>query len=337
MNSGKLTIYADYDVLENIALESKKFPKITAIFRRMANICLNISEDRLDDMQSISSEGAIDPVWQYIQDNDLPTPYALDSFFAQDDDVVYLYDPTAVFLLNKTEEQAKVLRERYGVLVVGEDEITDDFLQLNHKKKNGLNTKDVPFGMDSNGWNTIFHDVPMLNEKPLNAAVVSDNFLMKNRNGNDFCGTANLINLFDNILPPTLSIPFQILIICPDCPNLPNKVNDALNQFATDVNSLRDYPIEVEVCLTNKTPVHHRKLYTNYYSITCEKGFSMFKVRPGNIVREDGNDVRIESYYHDPIYTSGDTSREDAFGDLNILKDVFFREIHSNPQNRLLA
>lgn len=336
MTGSKLTVYVDYEILEDIALDSEKYPKLTEIFHRMSNICLNVSESRLNAMQTLTSDGICDPVWQFVQDKDLPTPYALDSFFAQDEDDVYLFDPTAIFLLKKTNDQTKRLRDKYGVLVVGENELNDDVLQLNHKKTNGINRKDVFFGTDQNGWNTIFQDVSRIDNIPLNAAIVSDNYLMKNRNGVDFCGTANLLNLFSNILPSHLSVPFHILILCPDCPTVPNKAKQALEQFSADVDQLRDYPIEVEFCLTNKAPVHHRRIFTNYYSITCEKGFSLFKVNPGNKVREDGNDVRIESYYHDPIYTSGDTAREDAFSDLMILKNIYKDEIKTDAKNRLL-
>ena len=159
---------------------------------------------------------------------------------------------------------------------------------------------------------------------------------MENRYNESFLGTSNLLNLFDCILPPTLSVPFQILIICPDCNQAPNRAESALKKFSENVKNLRKYPIEVEFCISEKTPVHHRKLFTNYFSITCEKGFSMFKVIPGNVVRDNGNDVRIESYYHDPIYTGGDTELEDAPNDLSILKEVYNRKLNSNPHNRLL-
>lgn len=176
MTGSKLTVYADYEILEDIALDSEKYPKLTEIFRRMSNICLNVSESRLNAMQTLTSDGIYDPVWQFVQDKDLPTPYALDSFFAQDEGDVYLFDPTAIFLLKKTNDQTKRLRDKYGVLVVGENELSDDILQLNHKKKNGINAKDVFFGTDQNGWNTIFQDVSRIDNIPLNAAIVSDNY-----------------------------------------------------------------------------------------------------------------------------------------------------------------
>lgn len=337
MIDSKLTVYADYEIIEEIALESDKYPKLTEVFRRMANICLNVSDSKLKDMQTMSSEGVCDPVWQFIQDKDLPTPYALASHFSQDnEDAVYLHDPMAIFLLNITIERAKSLREKYGVLVLCESEMNDNMLQLYCKKSNGLKTQGFAYGTDPNGWNTILDSVPYFRDKPINAAVVSDNHLMDNRNDNIFCGTANLLNLFSNILPTTLSIPFQILIVCPDCSKVPDKARKALEQFSKDINNLRDYTIDVEICLTNKTPVHHRRIFFNYYFITCDKGFSMFKVKPGNIVREDGNDFLIKSYYHDPIYSSGDTDCEDAFSDLNILKKIYTGELQSAPKNRLL-
>lgn len=336
MTGSKLTVYADYEILENIALNSEKYLKMTEIFRRMSDICLNISDDRLSVMQTLTNDGNCDPVWQFIQDKDLPTPYALDSFFSQNEDIVYLFDPTAIFLLNKTKKETKELRDKYGVLVIGEGELSDDLLELKHKKWKEINKKDTTFGKDQNGWNTIFHDVVRIKNLPLNSAIVSDNYLMKNRNSDSFCGTANLLNLFSNILPAKLTVPFHILIICPDCPSVPRKAEKALEQFSEDVKKLRDYTIEVEFCLTSMTPVHHRRIYTNYYSITCEKGFSLFKVYPGNKVREDGNDVRIESYYHDPIYTSGDTARDEAYSDLEILKGIYKDEKKSAAKNRLL-
>lgn len=337
MIDSKITVYADYGVLEDIALDSDGYPKLTAVLKRMAYICLNITDSQLESMQSMTSEGVCDPVWQYVQDKDLPAPIALDSFFSQEnEEQIYLHDPTAVFLLEKTEEQAKSLRNKYGVLVLGKTEINDDIFQLNNKRRKELNQRNTVFGSNPNGWATVFDNIPRFRDKPFNAAVISDNFLMENRYNNVFYGTSNLLNLFESILPKTLCVPFQILIICPDCQRAPNQAKPALEKFSEDVKKLRKYPIEVEFCITEKIPIHHRKLYTNYFSITCEKGFAIFKVQPGNVVREDGNEIRIESYYHDPIYTSGDTDLEDVSNDLAQLKSIYKNRLQTEPHNRLL-
>ena len=103
MINSKITVYADYGIIEDIALHSDKFPKLTEILRRMAYICLNITDSKLDEMRTLTSEGICDPVWQFIQDKDLPDPIALAPHFSQENEnEIYMHDPTAIFLLKKT-------------------------------------------------------------------------------------------------------------------------------------------------------------------------------------------------------------------------------------------
>ena len=334
----KVTIYSDVEIIEKIALNCENYPILTELFRKCSNLCLNMTEDQLEKSFEVDSSGMSTPVGQYFSSYDIPDPYALSEFFSERNDNeagFYLHDSTAIFFLNIKKEESKSLRDKYGLLVLGIDEIQDDFLQLNFYKYRDLKNKDSVVGADINGWNTILGDFPTSNEFPLNAVVVSDNFLMKNRNGNVFCGTANLMNLFNRILPQTLNIPFQVFIICPDCPTAPNKAEAALNQFASDIKRLRTYDIDVEFLLTEKTPIHHRRIFSNYFSITCEKGFSMFYVNPGNKVRENGNDVRVKSYYHDLIYSSGDLEKLSIYDDIELIKGICAKEAF-NTNNRLL-
>lgn len=334
----KVTIYSDIEIIEKIALNCDNYPIITELFRKCSNLCLNMTEDQLDKSFEVDSSGLSTPVGQYFSSYDIPDPYALFDFFSERKDNeagFYLHDSTAIFFLNIKNEESKSLRDKYGLLVLGIDEIQDEFLQLNFYKYRDLKNKDSIVGSDTNGWNTILDEFPTSDEFPLNAVVVSDNFLMKNRNGNVFCGTANLMNLFDRILPQTLNIPFQIFIICPGCPNLTELSETALKQFAIDINGKRPYQIIVEFLLTEKTPIHRRRIFTNYFSITCEKGFSMFYVNPGNKVRENGNDVRVKSYYHDLIYSSGDLEKLSIYDDLELIKGICAKEA-INTNNRLL-
>lgn len=334
----KVTIYSDIEIIEKIALNCDNYPILTELFRKCSNLCLNMTEEQLEKSFEVDSSGLSTPIGQYFSSYDIPDPYALSDFFSErkDNEVgFYLHDSTAIFFLNIKKEESKSLRDKYGLLVLGIDEIQDDFLQLNFYKYRDLKNKDSIVGVEENGWNTILDEFPTSDEFPFNAVVVSDNFLMKNRNGNVFCGTANLMNLFDRILPQTLNIPFQIFIICPGCPNLIELSETALKQFAIDINGKRPYQINVEFLLTEKTPIHHRRIFTNYFSITCEKGFSVFYVNPGNKVRENGNDIRVKSYYHDLVYCSGDLEKFSVYDDIVLIKGIC-KEESFKADNRLL-
>lgn len=334
----KVTIYSDVEIIEKIALNCDKYPILTELFRKCSNLCLNMTEDQLDKSFEVDSSGLSTPVGQYFSSYDIPEPYALSDFFSEREDNevgFYLHDSTAIFFLNIKKEESKSLRDKYGLLVFGIDELQDDFLQLNYYRYRDLMNKDIIVGADTNGWNTILDEYPTSDKFPINAAVVSDNHLMDNRNGTEFCGTANLKNLFDRILPKTISIPFQIFIICPDCPKVQNKAEIALNQLASDIKRLRPYDIDIKYLLTEKTPIHHRRIFTNYFSITCEKGFSMFYVNPGNKIRENGNDVRVKSYYHDLVYCSGDLEKFSVYDDIVLIKNIC-KEVSFKTDNRLL-
>lgn len=108
-------------------------------------------------------------------------------------------------------------------------------------------------------------------------------------------GEVNVVWAIDAILPQKLNTPYHILIITNDQARTKEKCERLSGNIIAGIKTLRDYDIKVEIVFADT--IHKRKIFLNYLSVTCDKGFAMFRVNDEKTVRDD-NDFRYEKLFH---------------------------------------
>jgi hypothetical protein len=91
------------------------------------------------------------------------------------------------------------------------------------------------------------------------------------------------------------------------------------NDFYNQISKLRNYPIHFELIIWDSTFIHKRFLISNYFTVTMDKGFSVFD--ENGKVRED-NDLLIRRLFHD-IDQPGITPYEQNLNFLNKLSRIY--------------
>lgn len=318
----KTKIYIDKDSLEIIAQDSTisdyYYKNIIEIFRRHADLYLDISEQELDSIREPKDLNDPGDIYTFIEGKNLPWPSsAIGNFEALHKSTDNLdINGSIIYILNKKED-VKKLRESFGVWAIYIEDINDDSFRIGFNK--GLNLKEV-LGKSSKGWNNLLSGAAK-NFPISNSFVVSDSNLLTNdilddNNVKHYCGLENLKDLLSIILPQSLDIPFYLLVICPPAEQV-GKMKKRISEWILEVKALRKYLIIVEFFITKKT-LHDRGLYSNNYRIHLNKGFYVF-IPWTCKVHVDGdsfNKIDIKSYLHSP-FDEGDSIIDLAIMELN--------------------
>ena len=130
----------------------------------------------------------------------------------------------------------------------------------------------------------------------------------------------NLKELFDQLLPRTCAVPFHLLIATKrgvldaeyHLYYSANYYETIFERLVDVISSLRDYPIEVELMVPNNLN-HSRKLITNYYTITCDKGFKLFDGHRAIA----SNDFRMEPHF---------LTTDEEYGDIQFMEVIKIME-----------
>ena len=133
---------------------------------------------------------------------------------------------------------------------------------------------------------------------------MTDDYLLQNEEGGIIVGIPNLKAIFDAVLPASLKVPFHILILTNDANKSQQKCEQIAGNIKSMLNTLRGYEIKFELVFTSA--LHKRKIFMNYLSVTCDKGFAMFRLSNLKTVRSD-NDFRSEMLFHRLDPSEGDT------------------------------
>lgn len=305
----KATLYTEKEVLEEFIIFSDQYPNWNEIIRKHTVWCVNLSDQELFEIWNEDND-----IFSFCHGNDLPYPIALASYFTSlKEDYSHIAEkPRSIFILDETEENTNNLQSQFGVLVLSKNRIDDKV--FNTKCFKELNKADTITG-DSTGWSNLMMGISL---PPSNSIVVSDNYLFSNKEHGSgrFFGEDNIVKLLENILPNELAIAFHILIVC----NIPDiskqECNQLIGKIKTKITSLRKYELVLEFVFTDT--LHKRKLFSNYYSITCDKGFAMFQISNDTIVRDE-NDFNLTTAFYDAKSNSGDT---DFFASSKKLKAI---------------
>lgn len=310
-----VTVFIEQDIFNDIIIYNDDYPNWRKILTGHAEICLNITEDNLkaeevpgtEIFEFIHSLGGkkINAVSEYIEDIKVNNALLLDW-------------PRGVFFLNLPKDKADELQKEYGIIVQSNEEINDILLTGSFKRKL-LKDETIENGPVS-GWKELLK----FKFPPSNSIVISDNYLLPTveRVGAQFVklGKMNLIWLLDAILPNQISVPYHIAIISEDDNKNELWRNTLAGDIKTEISSLRNYEIKVEVIFVKSENFHERILMMNYINSSCEHGFCVFKSRDGKTVHMV-NKLQINSYFSSIDNNQGESEYEVASKDLKLIKN----------------
>lgn len=311
MAGSKITIYIGREALEEVAVCSDKYPNLYNIFKKNASICIDLADEDFDKI----FEDSESDLSQFCLRNDIEA-VPLHSYFEtiNSDKSIMVEKPHAMFFFHISEDEAKSLSKRYGVIVQSDNAMDDRVLKLSFNKKL---CKGETVSGNNDGWSNLFANIKM---PPSNSLVISDNYLLQNVKNKKMAGLENLKILFDSILPLSLDTVFHILVITRMPQNINSGKADELNEeLKTYLRGIRNYEIQLEFVFTNT--LHPRKLISNYYELICDKGFQVFYPIDNTKVLDD-NEIRLSSILHDPIDSSGDTVLQIIAKDLSDIKKM---------------
>lgn len=289
------TVYTEKETFEEIILYSDDKPNWNNICCNYAIVCLNINDAELVNELEPGSV-----IFEYVNANGGKQPIALADFFEtiNDNPSCIAEKPRAAFILNIPQELAEQYQSDFGVLVQSNKSIDDNVLKHHFFRELPIGT--VVENNNQIGWDVLFN-IPI---PPSNCAVISDEYLIKNEENGKVVGLPNLKAIFDTVLPANLKVAFHILIITSDESKTQKQCEQITGLLKATLTSLRPYPIKLEMVFTSA--LHKRKIFFNYQSVTCDKGFAMFKVSNLKTVRS-ANDFRSEMLFLRLNQNEGDT------------------------------
>lgn len=325
------TIYSEKEIFEDIILFNDINPTWYRIFCNHSDICLNMT-----DAELLSEEVPNTPIFEYIMANGGRSPVALKDYFdsVYSDPRLISDKPRSVFFLNYSPEVANGLQDSFGVIVQSPKAINDNILKGTFYKE--LQKGSVMVDEPRIGWNHLIN----FSLPPSNSIVIVDEYLFKNEENNEIIGKHNVVNLLNSLLPSRLQTDYHILLITQDHDRSQEWCERFAGELKAEIVRLRKYSIKFELVFSES--MHKRKIMLNYMSITCDKGFCVFKVSDSMTVRDD-NDFRCERIFNRLEVGEGDTdftSSEIILGRIkNQCKTVkeYINNRHSDPNNRILG
>lgn len=309
-----ITIYSEKEIFENIILFSEEYPNLNKLFVFHAEVCLNISDDEMDNELKEDSV-----ILEYTKVTGGRHPIALKEYFEDvyENNEIVACKPRSVFFLNVSKEKAIQLQEDFGVVVHGSS-IMDDFFFCDPKE-------DVLEEKTKSKWSDVFLGYRM---PPMNALVINDRFLFKNEENNSNIGTENIVRLLDEILPKTLAVVFHITILVDK-----DKCSCHFDgqRLEKRIKELRSYSIFFELFFLQKG-LHERILVSNYLYSFFDPSLAIFSNK-SSLVRQRTKYL-ISSVFYTNVATLGKTKFELLESDLIEIKKSKLKGIKT--VNRLM-
>ena len=317
------TVYAEKEIFENIVVFNNETPNWYSIFCNHSEILLNISKE---DLEKEEVPGT--PIFEFINSNAGKRPINLDGFFKEikENKSLIIEKPRSAFLLNISKEEADELQAKYGVIVQSHSALDDGILKGTFYKN--LQENEIIDLNGKNGWLSLLN-IPL---PPMNSLIVSDPYLFANEDGKR--GVANLMQFLEAILPNKLEADFHVLLLTPEhkdkdlrwCEQIIQEIRTVLDAFKNP------YPIVFELVFAET--FHKRIAISNYFSLTMDKGFGVFKTKDLKTVQED-NEMLIHRIFHRVLLSEGQTEFKRADLNLKSINKVYktVKEYISNRPN----
>ena len=172
-------------------------------------------------------------------------------------------DLNGYYFTCKDCEQCKKAMNSYGVLAVNMDNIKDFSFVLKDNGEAICNNSKIT-------WKSLLESIGKL---PYNTMIIIDNYIL---NDTDEM-VENLQNIFDSLLPTSISVPFQITIFSKirtdksvDLPSEPRlkRIKELLQKHDS---------CKIELSIVKCQNFHDRAILTNSMFLGCPGGFNLFK------------------------------------------------------------
>ena len=333
----KVTIYAEKTALVDVLEKAFDDGNIVEIFKRHATICINMDDLEVKEVFRPESFENIDILCTLFNAFGIKEPVALKHYIdglRETEDSV-LSDPNALFLRDCSKEEAKAIREKYGVWVLNSEEMSNKRLFELFSFGYSFEPREK-YGSGNNGWASIISQNKLV-VPPSNSLVIYDNHLLDTDRNGIIVGLANLIHLFDAILPHNLdaNMTYYILVMCPGT-NRENDMTRVVEKWKEEVLAYlkRQYTIAIEFVFSKKV-IHERILFMNHAYIKTEKGFKIF-FPYSNVALKDGdeiNSVEMDMYLSNP-QKAGETKYAYASTRINKIKAAY-KDARDNYDNNV--
>jgi hypothetical protein len=326
------TLYTDKRAFVNFYIFPEKYPNWNRIIKHHSAVCIDLDEEVFDGInnsghfrEELSEENMI--LLNAIQNATTPTPLSILFSELYNDDHQFSNaqeylpnNPRSVFILDISEEKAKTLQDKFGVLVLSLNNIDDNLLS-------GFFEDEFDDGQEfDNGWSDIFQNFEV---SPSNSMVISDRYLFSDVVAGFNLGEENIIRLIDEILPYNIAIDYHITLMISrnpvgNNPIAPEQFSLISKRLIKKIEALRSYLIKVEV-IENKT-IHKRVILTNYSNYQCDVGFKVFGPKGFNQVRGDDHDFKFQKAF-DVFPENGVTPFRKAEKTLIKLKEKYLKSL----------
>lgn len=290
-----MQVFSDIAPFETVILYPEKYPNWFKIFSEHSRVFINISKEEYD-LQI--TDNPIFEEFAKINAGREPEPlkYHFDSINAETEAI--LTTPRAVYFLNIANDVAQKIQSDFGIIVQSTESIDDTLLRHTFYRNLPINTTCNHNG--KNGWNQLLD----IRKPPLNSLVISDNFLFVNEDG--VRGFKNVVQLIESLLPSDLKTDFNILLIAQEHKDKDrtwcNKLTGDIKTAISNLN--KPYNIIFEIVFAET--IHKRIAISNYFTITPDKGFAVFKSTDLTTIHED-TEVQVDHVFHRINKNEGDT------------------------------
>ena len=312
----EFVVYTEKKAFDEITFNGN-YPNLRRVFTNHATIVLNLTQQELQD--NIDAEGEI---FYFLHANagaKLPIAYPAQFENVYQDNASVVSTPRSIYFLNITKPEADTMKTAFGILVQSSEAIDDNALTGTYFKELKKDQKIESAGKI--GWMQLLDfEIP-----PSNAVIISDSYLLNDTETigeNTFSvGKENLIKLLNKLLPVGLQIEYHVTIVSEDYDRTQEWKAKIAGDLNTAIKNLRPYDINVEIIFVKSEHFHKRRLIMNYVNASCDKGFSVFRVRDGKTVKSV-NDIRFNRVFSNLDNLGGDTDFDSATEGLQSIKQV---------------
>lgn len=281
-------VYVTIKALENMAMMTRwnRILSCRDVFEvyidTTEDTILHYSENYEEDYSY--NESKVSPISQLIRDGIIyPKAAKLKITEIKKDPLKVLEDPSAVYFLDFTPQEAADIQKQYGVICKNEDDIDDTEL-------GDWGEIISCAGDQDHNWSDF---LVKIKQSPTNSVIISDRFVFSNDDlaiDNKSCGIDNIVNIIDAILPNsfTKDSPYHIFILYSDknpkgesiCKIAFNKLSKKLFDRISNLRK-GSYKILVEVVAVPGSSygyewTHNRRVATNYHIIRTEHSLKAF-------------------------------------------------------------
>lgn len=321
----RIKLFIEKDAFESFILNETSFNNLLTIICEHSVLCLNMTKEDINKEWKSSSlngqrGGSIIQKFRTGHSNMRP-PFSSYKEFGQfySDYETLLEHSRSIFVLNVTPEEAENLRAMYGLMIISKKKLSESDNIFQFHIKDTIAKNEVKDGYED-GWDFFFslRKHPWL---PSNTLIFSDEYLFKNEIQGQNLGVRNLKSIIPKLLPNQLDdTTFQILIVSPIPKNNRLKAEKISKELTEYVHGLQ-IPYECRITFIFTDAIHTRKAMSNYYVMTCDKGFCVYLCNPMNKVKET-NFVDITSNFHCAAESSGTNGYDDTSMCLIDLKKI---------------